>query len=149
MDQLRPEQAIARLVGDLADAWNTHDAATFAAQFRLDAEFTDVVGQTARGRAAITAQHGPPFARLFRQARFVVTEHTIRVLTPGVASVDCRWAMTGRSSSTGAVLPPRHGLLHLVFVAEQGRWWSVVTATYRQTTRGRAAMGLILVSKGI
>jgi uncharacterized protein (TIGR02246 family) len=45
----------AALAARLQDAWNTGDGAGFAAPFSDDADFVNVYGMHARGRAAIAA----------------------------------------------------------------------------------------------
>ena len=44
------ERAIAALVGEVEQAWNTHDMSRFAACFAEDADFVNVRGWWWRGR---------------------------------------------------------------------------------------------------
>ncbi|HEU4618853.1 MAG TPA: SgcJ/EcaC family oxidoreductase [Gammaproteobacteria bacterium] len=101
-----------------ADAWNVHDAGAFAAAFAEDADFTNVFGMHAKGRAAIEAFHAPIFATMFRDSRLTIEEPQIRMIRPDVASIDARWLMTGARDPHGNPWPERRGLLS--FIATRG-----------------------------
>jgi len=53
------EHAIREVMDRFMDAWNRHDAKSFAAVFSEDADFTNVRGSGATGRAKIEAFHAP------------------------------------------------------------------------------------------
>ncbi|SMB83130.1 SgcJ/EcaC family oxidoreductase [Deinococcus hopiensis] len=121
-NQSTVEQATQHLI----DQWRTLDPLRFASSFAADAEFTDVVGNTARGQTAIAELHVMPFTKLFRNAVIDVEEMPIRFVTPDVACVNIHWTMRGHTSFQGEALPPRRGMLHLVVARRDGRWQPVV-----------------------
>ncbi len=47
------EQAIKQVIYNLEEAWNRHDAKAYSLVFAEDANFTNVFGQKAHGRATI------------------------------------------------------------------------------------------------
>jgi uncharacterized protein (TIGR02246 family) len=55
------EDAIKGLAHALETAWNRRDAHALAEIFAADADFTNVFGMLATGRAAIEALHAPAF----------------------------------------------------------------------------------------
>ena len=65
---IAPKQA-ERLVASLQDAWNTGDAAAYAAVFAIDADFVTVAGAHARGRQVIADNHERIFATIYKGSR--------------------------------------------------------------------------------
>lgn len=116
------EQGIQTLISAFMSAWNQHDAHAFAENFAEDADFTNVVGRSARGRKAIEEFHAPLFATRFKNTHQTASEIRIRMLTPDISSVDVSWEMTGAVEVDGTPLPPRKGLLNLVVTRHEGRW---------------------------
>ncbi|MGD0630679.1 MAG: SgcJ/EcaC family oxidoreductase [Terracidiphilus sp.] len=119
-------QAIRGVTDGFMDAWNRHDAKAFAALFSEDADFTNVRGAGASGRAEIEKFHAPLFATIFKDTKQKHTYVTIRFIRPDVAAVDVRWEMTGVEDPAGNPLPVRHGLLNFTMAKDQGKWQIVV-----------------------
>jgi uncharacterized protein (TIGR02246 family) len=117
-----PDAAAARIVKALVEAWNAHDAAGFAASFAEDADFTNVFGMRAGGRAAIAAFHAPVFATMFKDSRLVATEIWVRELRHDIAAVDLHWDMTGARGPDGIPWPRRRGLINFVMCRDDDLW---------------------------
>ena len=120
------EQDIHRVLELLIENWNTHDPDQFAASFSQDAQFTDVLGNTAEGRNEVARLHVVPFARLFQHAELGVQQTPVKFLTDDVASVSLNWTMTGSTTAQGEPWPPRNGIMHMVLVRREDRWWPVL-----------------------
>jgi len=118
------EHAIRAVMDRFMDAWNHHDAEAFAV-FSQDADFTNVRGMGATGRAKIEAFHAPGFATIFSKSHQEYTDIKTRFLRPDVAAVDVRWKMTGAMDPQGN-LRDRDGLLNFVMEKNAGRWEIVV-----------------------
>ena len=119
----KDRESIARTVANFEDAWNRHDAHAFAMTFTEDADFTNVFGAQAQGRANIEAFHVPPFAGIFSESHQTGAIRSIRFLRPDLASVDVDWQMTGLKTPDGAARPPRKGLLDWVMARQgDGSW---------------------------
>ena len=116
------EQAIKGLAHALEAAWNRHDARALAEPFAEDADFTNVFGMLATGRAAIEALHAPLFKTMFTDSRLTVTETSIRMIRPDVAAVDVNWTMTGARDPHGNPWPERTGLLNWIVTRHGERW---------------------------
>jgi uncharacterized protein (TIGR02246 family) len=115
-------RAIQEIVHQLKDGWNRHDAAVFAAPFAEDADFTNVFGVVAKGRARVESSHAVIFRTLFRDSRWTESNVNIRFLRPDVANVDIRWIVTGAYDPEGRPVPVRQGLMNLIVTEEHGRW---------------------------
>ncbi|MFZ0287849.1 MAG: SgcJ/EcaC family oxidoreductase [Candidatus Sulfotelmatobacter sp.] len=115
------EYAIRAVMDRFMDAWNHHDAEAFAAVFSQDADFTNIRGMGATGRAKIEAFHAPVFATIFSKSHQEYTDIKTRFLRPDVAAVDVRWKMTGAMDPQGN-LRDRDGLLNFVMEKNAGRW---------------------------
>ena len=116
------ENAIHAVINRFVDAWNHHDAKAFAAVFSEDADFTNVRGMGASGRAAIEAFHAPVFATIFSKSHLEYTDIKTRYLRSDIAAVDVRWKMTGAMDPQGNPWPEREGLLNFVMAKNDGRW---------------------------
>jgi uncharacterized protein (TIGR02246 family) len=114
--------AIERIASELAEAWNRHDARALAAVFAEDADFTNVFGMVAKGRAAIEALHAPLFQTIFKDSHLTVTETRVRLIRPDVASVDVSWKMTGARDPHGNPWPKREGLLNWISTRHGNDW---------------------------
>ena len=76
-----------RLVGELEAAWNTADSDAFAEGFAIDADFVNVYGMYARGRAAIAAGHHFIFTTIYKGSKVEYRVVAARELAAGVALV--------------------------------------------------------------
>ena len=122
IDDEAGRRAIAALAAQFARAWNAQDAHGFAAIFKADADFTNVFGMTAKGRAAIEADHALIFKTIFKRSRVTLAEPRIAFLRPDVAAVDLGWEMTGALDLDGREAPIRRGLLNWIVTREAGAW---------------------------
>jgi uncharacterized protein (TIGR02246 family) len=116
------EDAIRGVLANFVEAWNKHDAKAFSMAFAEDADFTNVVGRTARGRKEVEAFHAPRFATQFKKSNQKIVGSTIRLIKPDVAAVDARWEMTGAMGSDGQDIPLRKGLLSFVMTKDGNTW---------------------------
>jgi uncharacterized protein (TIGR02246 family) len=120
------DEAIRAVMDRFMEAWNRHDVHAFAAVFAEDADFTNVRGQGASGRAKIEEFHARPFATMFKDSHQKYTDIKIRYLRPDIAAVDVHWEMTGAADAQGNPRPLRQGLLNFVMMKSAGRWQIVV-----------------------
>ncbi len=119
------DHAIRAVMDRFMEAWNHHDAKAFAAVFAEDADFTNVRGMGASGRAKIESFHAPVFASIFSQSHLEYADIKTRFLRPDLAAVDVGWKMTGAMDPQGN-LRDRNGLLNFVMEKNAGRWEIVV-----------------------
>jgi len=124
-DQESDRAAIAQTVDRFLDAWNMHDAHSFAMTFTEDADFTNVAGVHAQGRANVESFHAPVFATVFKDSHQTAKIRSIRFLTPQLAAVDVDWEMTGAKSRDGSPRPDRKGLLSWVMAKQADGSWLI------------------------
>ncbi len=124
--EAKEAKAIAQTVDRFRDAWNTHDAHAFALTFTDDADFTNVVGAHAQGRANVEAFHAPVFAGIFKDSHQTGRIRSIRFLKPDLAAVDIDWEMTGAKSPDGKPRPYRRGLLNWVMAKQADGSWLIL-----------------------
>jgi uncharacterized protein (TIGR02246 family) len=120
------DDAIRAVMDRFMDAWNHHDAHAFAAVFAEDADFTNVIGRGASGRARIEEFHAPAFAAVFKDSHQKYTDIKTRYLRPEIAAVDVHWEMTGATDAQGNPRPLRQGLLNFIMMRNAGQWQIVV-----------------------
>lgn len=119
---VKAEAAAIEIVDALVSAWNAHDAGAFAAVFAADADFTNVFGMRAHGRAAIEAFHQPIFATMFKDSRLTAGPPRVRRVRSDVAAVDLPWEMTGARDPTGGEWQRRRGLINMLIVRGPDGW---------------------------
>lgn len=118
----RDEEEIRKVLADFVEAWNKHDAKAFSMVFAEDADFTNVRGTSASGRAEIEKFHASLFATRFKDTNQKMTKTKIRFIRPDVAAVDAWWEMTGAKGPEGQDVPLRKGLLNFVMTKAGDKW---------------------------
>lgn len=116
------EEGIRKILTDFIEAWNKHDAKAFSIVFAEDADFTNVRGTSAHGRAEVEKFHAPLFATRFKDTNQIMTKTKVRFIKPDVAAVDAWWEMTGAKGPEGQDLPLRKGLLNFIMTKEGEKW---------------------------
>jgi uncharacterized protein (TIGR02246 family) len=109
---VQDEVPIRKVLSDFLEAWNRHDPKAFSMTFSQDADFTNVAGVGAHGRAEIEKFHAPRFATSFKDSHQTIVESKIRFIKSDVAAVDSRWEMTGAKNAEGQEIALRKGLLN-------------------------------------
>lgn len=117
-------QEIIAVLERFTDAWNKKDMAAFMACFAEAAEFTDVVGQIALGKAAIEKQHVFPFQVVMREAVLQLEDLYMREIKPDLVMVSGKWKVTGSLTPDGKALPPRTGVIQ--FMIEKTKGWQIL-----------------------
>lgn len=119
---LTDETGIGEILEAFCNGWNQHNAELFSQVFDEDADFTNVMGLSKTGRAAIAALHGPLFKTIWAFSTLTITESKIRMIKPDVACVDARWKLDGLKDNNGLDRSPRNGLLSFVMTKANDVW---------------------------
>ncbi|MFZ1140326.1 MAG: SgcJ/EcaC family oxidoreductase [Candidatus Sulfotelmatobacter sp.] len=75
-------ESVKSVVASLAESWNRHDMAAFAAAFAENADFVNVIGMHWQGRQEIEIKHAQTHRTIFRNSVLQIVEVTVRFLTP-------------------------------------------------------------------
>jgi len=115
--------AIKEVVEAYSQGWNSRDAHALAMLFTEDADYTTVGGSNTHGRKDIEQM----FVRLLGTGQFSASHRTdavkrIRLVAPGIASVDDYWVVEGVRSER----PHIEGLYAWVMVKQDGHWLTAV-----------------------
>ncbi|MEN9611825.1 MAG: hypothetical protein RLZZ628_2639 [Bacteroidota bacterium] len=132
--KVQPIQGIQQLIDELTRRWNAHDAAALTELFTTDARFTDDVGQMVVGRTQIEQLFDYPFRKMLRQAVLTVDEFEIQPICDNAVVVHLRWTTTGNLSTSGMPLPPRDGVMQLVFQKQKDGIWQVASGINNNLT---------------
>jgi uncharacterized protein (TIGR02246 family) len=116
------ETGVRSVLTAFVDAWNKHDPEAFSMVFAEAADFTNVRGMGAHGRAEVAKFHAPVFATIFKDSHQTIADAKIRFIKADVAAVDAWWEMTGAKTRDGQEIPLRKGLLNFVMTKENGHW---------------------------
>ncbi len=115
---------------DWSSAYNRHDPHGCGQGFVEDADMVSLAGLDFHGRKAIEDHYGRTFSTTLANAHRTDTVKSIRFLSPEIASVDDAFEITGSTSKTPgdhSVLPPRKGILQLIYVKQNGQWLVAVS----------------------
>lgn len=121
-DLSEDEAAIRKVEAGLEEAWNAHDAKTFASFFTEDADCVNVVGWWWKGRAEIEKKVADSHVLMFRESS--LTNHALRIrfLSPHIAVVHVRWSMVGNRNPDGTPGQRREGIQTHVLQEERREW---------------------------
>lgn len=84
--------------------------------FADEAEFTDVVSQTAIGKEAIRKQYDFAFRVVMKKATFEMNNLLIREVVPDVVMVSANWLNRNSQTPTGQMLPDRNGIIQFILI---------------------------------
>jgi uncharacterized protein (TIGR02246 family) len=98
---------VKRVVASLAESWNRHDMASFAAAFCDDADFVNVIGMHWQGRQEIEAKHTVTHRTTFRNSILQMTDQAVRFLSPSIALAHVSTELKGAESLRERVAPTR------------------------------------------
>jgi uncharacterized protein (TIGR02246 family) len=124
------------VIHEFQNAWNRHDMEAFAKIFAADADFVNVFGMRWIGRDAIKHHHTASHATIFRSSALEIQDTTLLFLKPDVATARSLWTLSGMTSGSGDLPPPRTGILTNVLVRIDGHWLIVLTQNTDITTPG-------------
>ncbi len=112
------------MITDLVGEWNRHDVKAFSMLFADDADFIDVVGPIAQGRAEIEKLHAPLFRTIFKESHAEPTGLRFRFLKSDVAAVDSTWGVTGYvdPSDNKHTLKKAVMIVSFIMIKNKGRW---------------------------
>ncbi|MEZ4685810.1 MAG: SgcJ/EcaC family oxidoreductase [Bacteroidia bacterium] len=116
---------IQALLSSFLQSWNNKHLDAFMENFVEEAEFTDVVGQTAIGLEAIRKQHEFAFNVVMKHASFEMANELMREILPDVVMVSANWLNKNSQTPDGRRLPDRNGVLQFVMVKDEASAWKI------------------------
>lgn len=119
------EIAIRDVETGLQEAWNRHDARTYASFFAEDGDCVNVVGWWWRGRPQIEKKVADAHVLMFQESVITNNEIDLRFLASDFAVVHARWSMVGNKNPDGTPGPPRRGIQTHILQKQAGKWWIV------------------------
>jgi uncharacterized protein (TIGR02246 family) len=117
--------AIKQCVAAWEDAWNRHDARATAMAYVEDGDFSSTTGVPSHGWKELEAHYNEIFTTFLKDAHRTDTVRSIRMLGPGIASVDIDWQMTGARTRDGKDAPNRKGLLTWIVSKQANGHWMI------------------------
>jgi uncharacterized protein (TIGR02246 family) len=118
----KDEKAIKRVMMQLEEAWNKHDADAYSSLFRPDADFTSWKGERAQGRESIRRFLAPLFKNILKQSTLKSTHNRIQFYGQDIATVDGEWEMTGLLDQNLKPIPDKKDIPLFVVRKEEGTW---------------------------
>ena len=126
--QTQTTTQIESVVAALAETWNRHDIAGYAALFSEDADFVNVVGMHWRGRKEIEACHVRLHETIFRDTKVRCADWSVRLIREDVALAHISCQMIGAKGLENWKVPEvRRTEMSLVLVpsARSEHGWSI------------------------
>jgi uncharacterized protein (TIGR02246 family) len=119
MTRTQDEQAIRELVATFIAGWNSGNGQICAQPFAVDADFTAVTGQRAKGREIIGKVHDEILSTVFRGTRNSGVVNDITFLRPDVAAADVTFRIEPTADKPWL---PRYASCGMVVTKENGSW---------------------------
>lgn len=126
--------AVEAIVKQLESAWNAMDPEAFAKPFAEDADFVNIAGEHARGRAAIVAGHRAIFRDFYADSTTKLTLKAFRLLRPDVALAHVHSAL---DAPKGPLAGRNTAVFSMVLLMTDGRWEITAFHNTRQMARGK------------
>ncbi|MFZ0744296.1 MAG: SgcJ/EcaC family oxidoreductase [Terracidiphilus sp.] len=118
----------------LKKSWNHHDMVTYASQFAADAFYVNALGQEWHGHAEIERGHIAMHKTIFRDSQMTRMTNRMQTIAEGVMLAVSDWEMVGAQPPDGWIMHhPRQGIMTLVMVEREGRWWIVAGQNTQKT----------------
>jgi uncharacterized protein (TIGR02246 family) len=121
-DVTMEKAAIVALHADIDTAWNSADAAAFAALWTPDGTVVSPLGQLSAGRENIRADQAAGFAGPMRGTHHKLTIHQIYPVDGTTAVVDGEAEVSDLRGPDGTAYPPLTAQFTGIVVHRQGRW---------------------------
>ncbi len=116
------EEAIRRIVAEMTDGFNRHDARAATRMYAPDADFVSVRGEAAAGSMEIEEKLAAIFATRAGGAVLTTLDVKVRFVRPDVALVHVLNELGGLVALNGKKLPAHRELSIRVFVKDDGAW---------------------------
>ncbi len=123
------------VIAEIVARFNAKDEAAFVEIFTEDADFTNVIGETAHGKTAIEVMHRFPFRQNMRHATLSAENVDVRFLGDDVAVALVKWVSTQNLSLDGTKAPDRKGNM-MVVVRRSGAGPFLVVSVLNQDPLG-------------
>jgi uncharacterized protein (TIGR02246 family) len=114
--------AIKQVCADFSESFSHHDPHGVAMTFAEDADFANMTGRHAHGRADIEKWFAGLFRGNLKDSARTDTVRNIRFYTPELAEAEAETVITGTKSADGSELPARKGLMIALMTKQSGRW---------------------------
>lgn len=106
--------AIVQTLEAFEHTWNQKDVGGMVALFTEEAEFTDIMGNIARGKEKIKKMHQLVFSKMMKGATLYIDSVYTRAISEGLVWATAKWSTKGHTDQQGKELPQRRGLLQFI-----------------------------------
>ncbi|MBL6080645.1 SgcJ/EcaC family oxidoreductase [Belnapia sp. T18] len=118
----KDEEAIRRIVAEMTDTFNRHDAKAATRMYAPDADFVSARGEAATGLRKIEEKLAAIFAMRAGGAVLTTLDVKVRFVRPDVALAHVLNELGGLVAPDGKKLPAHRELSIRVFVKDNGAW---------------------------
>ena len=116
------QASIRRMVVEMQQAWNAHDADAYAAQFTPDAEHVNAYGMWWRGRREIAEAMQFVLSRIYATNPISADQVLVQPLAKNVAIVRYRWRLQSYTDPDGTRHENPQGRVTQVLVKHPEGW---------------------------
>jgi uncharacterized protein (TIGR02246 family) len=116
------EEAIRKVIVEMTEGFNRHDAAASTRMYTADADLVTVRGERFRGTEDFQKGLAGIFATRAREATHRTLNVSIRFVRPDVALAHVTNELSGLIAPDGQRPPPHQELSLRVFVRQDGQW---------------------------
>ena len=122
VDSREDEEAIRKIIVEMTESFNKHDASAATRMYTADADFVTVRGERAKGSSNIEKQLATIFATRAKDATQRTLNMTIRFIRPDIAIAHVTNELSGLVTADGQKPPPHQELSIRIFEKESRLW---------------------------
>ena len=123
MAQVAVNEAVDRLLGELAGAWNAGDARAYGARYCPEGTFTNTNGTIDMGRDEVVRTAEEAFQGVLAGTKVSLAVRKLRLIRPDVAVADLDTRVSGMQAAGNGPDGEVRISQMLVLVKEDGHWW--------------------------
>jgi uncharacterized protein (TIGR02246 family) len=124
IDRREDEESIKKVITEMTDGFNKHDARAATRMYMPDADFVSVRGESAKGDE-VEEKLRAILATRAKAATLKTLNVKIRFIRPDVALAHVTNELSGLITSSGLNLPPHEEISLRVFVKEKDGEWRI------------------------
>lgn len=121
-NQGKDEEAIRKVILQMTEGFNKHDAKAASQMYTSNADFVSVRGDKYTGAKEIEQKLGAIFLTRAKQATLKTLNVTVRFVNPDLAIAHVTNELSGLVDSVGVKLPSHQELSIRIFIKENDNW---------------------------
>lgn len=118
-------EEILNIIEQFQSTWSKKDISGMMSLFTEDAEFTDIVGQIAKGKDTVKLMHEQVFQHVMKGAVLNIYSVYMREVGNGLILVTGKWNTEKHEDLEGKEMPLREGVIQFMCKKQSASAWKI------------------------